>query len=59
MDSLIKAEAGQASIVLTFKIINDGKKVAQTPIILKLKKIKGSYLPLWTFLSGDPPCIYP
>jgi len=32
--------------------------VTQTSIILKLKKVRGSYLPFWNSLSGDFPFIY-
>jgi len=32
----------------------EGRKEAQAFIILKLKKVKGTFLPLWTFLTGNP-----
>ena len=40
--TFIKEEVAQASIILTFQIINKGRKVAQASIIFILKKVKGS-----------------
>ena len=40
--TFLKVEVAQAFFILTFKIINKGKKVVQASIILKLKKVQGS-----------------